>query len=148
MGLQYLCGGTIGILPWGPLHLRASSDDMSSSVVSSAAKIMDICNGHAWVWPRNELFWTAVSYAIPSSLVPHPDRADLATWRHNPTGLFSIKTAYEVMRDKRPEVPWHQLVWGKGCVPKHSFILWLAIRNRLVTKDKLLAMELLQNMVL
>ncbi|XP_020250863.1 uncharacterized protein LOC109828245 [Asparagus officinalis] len=35
-------------------------------------------------------------------------------------------------------VPWYKTVWGGLNVPKHSFISWLAIQNRLLTQDRLL----------
>nr|GEU89064.1 hypothetical protein [Tanacetum cinerariifolium] len=34
-------------------------------------------------------------------------------------------------------VKWHKLVWFSQNIPKHSFILWMAIQNKLVTQDKI-----------
>jgi hypothetical protein len=42
------------------------------------------------------------------------------------------------LRVKQIEVNWWKLVWFTNAIPKHSFIGWLTIRNRLVTKDRLL----------
>uniref|UniRef100_A0A2P2IQZ4 Reverse transcriptase zinc-binding domain-containing protein n=1 Tax=Rhizophora mucronata TaxID=61149 RepID=A0A2P2IQZ4_RHIMU len=36
------------------------------------------------------------------------------------------------------QIEWFELVWGSCQFPKHSFIAWLAILNRLSTKDRLL----------
>ncbi|KAB1205646.1 hypothetical protein CJ030_MR7G017818 [Morella rubra] len=71
---------------------------------------------------------------------------DSIKWKYNSSGLFSIKSAYEELREKRPEVPWHRLVWDRGGIPKYSFILWLAVKNHLTTQDKLLGMGLVQAM--
>lgn len=32
---------------------------------------------------------------------------------------------------------WHRVFWYPKAIPKHAFILWVAINNRLATKDKL-----------
>lgn len=42
----------------------------------------------------------------------------------------------EVFRNSYPTVSWKDLVWFSNAIPKHSFILWLAIRNRLLTQDR------------
>ncbi|XP_050238237.1 uncharacterized protein LOC126687724 [Mercurialis annua] len=35
------------------------------------------------------------------------------------------------------KVPWWKLIWSPGCVPRQSFIAWLAVRKKLKTRDKL-----------
>ena len=35
-------------------------------------------------------------------------------------------------------VDWWQLVWFSQCIPKHTFILWLTIQDRLTNQDKLI----------
>ncbi|XP_020260934.1 uncharacterized protein LOC109837204 [Asparagus officinalis] len=42
-------------------------------------------------------------------------------------------------------VPWADTVWESSNLPKHSFILWLAIQNRLLTKDRLLKRGVIQS---
>lgn len=34
-------------------------------------------------------------------------------------------------------VEWHHLVWFSSSIPKHSFILWLAINRKLMTQDRM-----------
>ncbi|XP_060181754.1 uncharacterized protein LOC132611336 [Lycium barbarum] len=51
-------------------------------------------------------------------------------------GKFSISKAYRIMQPTWPKVPWKQLVLLKGLVPKHQFILLLAIQRRLATADR------------
>ena len=50
--------------------------------------------------------------------------------------------AAEVWREIRPKmekVSCHRLIWAKFVVPKHAFISWLAVLNRLSTKDRIKA---------
>ena len=50
---------------------------------------------------------------------------------------FSAKAATNVLCIDSPKVSWWRLIWYSQCVPKQSFILWLAIQDRLSTQDKL-----------
>jgi hypothetical protein len=45
--------------------------------------------------------------------------------------------AYEYLRTKETPVPWVNVVWESWCLPWHSFILWLALLQRLRTRDRL-----------
>ncbi|KAF4360323.1 hypothetical protein F8388_005735 [Cannabis sativa] len=40
------------------------------------------------------------------------------------------------------KVTWSQQVWGRSNTPKDSFISWIAIQNRLKTRDRLLQIGL------
>lgn len=37
------------------------------------------------------------------------------------------------------EISWAKLVWSHCNMPRHSFIFWLALHNKLLTRDKLFA---------
>lgn len=51
----------------------------------------------------------------------------------------SIKLAWCDLRRRKKEVNWHYLVWHKKyIIPRHFFILWMVIKNRLPIRDKLL----------
>jgi hypothetical protein len=62
---------------------------------------------------------------------------DTFIWALSPSGMFSIKSAWDFLRPRAPSVFWHKLVWHKKAVPRHAFILWLAVLGRLPTKDVL-----------
>lgn len=38
-------------------------------------------------------------------------------------------------------VKWAKLIWYSQCIPRHSFILWIAIQCKLKTQDKYMRME-------
>ncbi|XP_074271234.1 uncharacterized protein LOC141595163 [Silene latifolia] len=54
-------------------------------------------------------------------------------------GVYTIKAGYQWLQGTLPKVAWYPLVWNRFNVPKHSFIAWLCVRQRLLTKDKLQA---------
>ncbi|XP_020258390.1 uncharacterized protein LOC109834785 [Asparagus officinalis] len=51
---------------------------------------------------------------------------------------IQISAVYAVFSPTSQRVPWFNIVWGKLNYPKHSFVFWLAVQNRLLTQDRLL----------
>ncbi|KAL4335701.1 hypothetical protein GQ457_07G005570 [Hibiscus cannabinus] len=44
------------------------------------------------------------------------------------------------IRDSKPKVHWHKLLWFPLHIPKHSIIAWMAVLDRLPSKDRLSCM--------
>lgn len=42
------------------------------------------------------------------------------------------------LRIHEASVPWHQTVWNKGGIPRHSFLSWLLVLNRCPTRDRII----------
>ncbi|XP_020266123.1 uncharacterized protein LOC109841574 [Asparagus officinalis] len=51
---------------------------------------------------------------------------------------MQLSAVYTVFSPVSHIVPWYNTVWGKLNFPKHLFVLWLAMQNRLFTQDILL----------
>ncbi|GKA61194.1 putative reverse transcriptase domain, reverse transcriptase zinc-binding domain protein [Tanacetum coccineum] len=68
------------------------------------------------------------------------DREDCMRWRdgNGNMHIFSVKLAWEVLRPRDVEVPWYRIVWFTHCIPRNAFNLWLIMRRRLKTQDKML----------
>ncbi|GFY91886.1 hypothetical protein Acr_08g0002820 [Actinidia rufa] len=56
-------------------------------------------------------------------------------WKAN--GDLYSKLAYEYFRPKAIKLKWPKVIWTNYATPKHAFILWLAMKERLLTKDRL-----------
>jgi len=41
------------------------------------------------------------------------------------------------LRIHRQMVEWHDIVWFKNAIPRHSFLLWMAVQQKLTTQDRL-----------
>ncbi|GJR38847.1 homeodomain-like protein [Tanacetum coccineum] len=59
-----------------------------------------------------------------------------------PVGIVSVSRllpirAWEAFRPRGNEVNWFRIVWFPHSIPRHSFHLWLVMRNSLKTQDKL-----------
>ncbi|GJX81464.1 reverse transcriptase zinc-binding domain-containing protein [Tanacetum coccineum] len=49
---------------------------------------------------------------------------------------FSVRQTYYDLHNVNEVVIWNKLIWFSQNIPKHAFILWLAIQERLTTQDK------------
>ncbi|XP_071697482.1 uncharacterized protein [Rutidosis leptorrhynchoides] len=50
---------------------------------------------------------------------------------------FSVNVVWETIRPRAPCVDWYSVVWFSNCIPKHAFVLWLLMGEKLKTQDKL-----------
>ena len=62
-------------------------------------------------------------------------RDGTARWKEE--GKYKASAVWSSIRPKHEKVSWNKLVWSSLNVPKHSFISWMAILNRLSTRDKM-----------
>ncbi|KAL0295420.1 UNVERIFIED_CONTAM: putative ribonuclease H protein [Sesamum radiatum] len=58
---------------------------------------------------------------------------DSILWRG---GGFSTKAVYDIFRNHGPKVGWYSLLLGPCKIPRYSFVLWMAILDKLSTMDK------------
>ncbi|KAL2894836.1 LINE-1 retrotransposable element ORF2 protein [Bienertia sinuspersici] len=50
---------------------------------------------------------------------------------------YSIKQVYNSLTHTGGKVHWDKVVWNRAALPKHQFLMWLSIRGRLLTRDRL-----------
>ncbi|KAL0651628.1 hypothetical protein Bca4012_094319 [Brassica carinata] len=55
------------------------------------------------------------------------------------TERYSIGQVYDHLRTQLPHVQWHQTVWNKSGIPRHSFLSWLFVLNRCPTRDRIIS---------
>lgn len=61
-----------------------------------------------------------------------------------PDGKYTIASRYTWRRGEIAEWLWYRWIWGKGILPKHSFICWLSLHERFLTKERLYRMGICQ----
>lgn len=57
----------------------------------------------------------------------------------DPKPKFSAAETWRVLNPEGARVSWHEQVWFKGRIPKHAFLTWVVVRDRLVTRDRLIS---------
>lgn len=115
-------------------------DILSHRILSSAnipwgATVADIIDNGRWIIPadnsRSNCLWSLLP-SCPVQLGP-----DKVIWPHTASGIFSIASAWDLIRPRRNGNNIHRLLWHSMHIPRHSFVLWLASRRRLSTMDKI-----------
>jgi hypothetical protein len=91
-----------------------------------------------WRIPTTQAIgWYPIIDAIPSNVNPKIEKRAEIVWLDSPNKRFLVKVAWEQLRICNQMVDWHDIVWSKNAIPRHSFILWLAVQRKLTTQDKL-----------
>ncbi|KAL2904352.1 Structure-specific endonuclease subunit slx4 [Bienertia sinuspersici] len=51
---------------------------------------------------------------------------------------YSIKKTYEGLLQHGERQHWSKVVWCRSSLPKHQFTMWLGVRGRLLTRDRII----------
>lgn len=128
----------------GPLCKIITKREIYGASFNLLSSVADIIENDDWKWPDN---WLSKWPQLRSLNVPRLEGScsDKIIWRNKTGNIypFSVNLAWEDWKDQSPIANWHKHVWYTQCVPKHAFILWLAIKNRLMTQDRILKWNLL-----
>jgi len=52
---------------------------------------------------------------------------------------FSTREVWDTIRWRGASVDWVRGVWFSQCIPRHAFLVWVVVRESLLTQDKILA---------
>jgi hypothetical protein len=124
--------------PGGPLANFISKRDIYECDLNLNSKVSDVVIRGEWVWPVEWKDRFPVLFETPPPLLIS-SRVDRVLWKTNAgaTVPFSVKAVWMDLIEECPVVSWYKLVWFSQCIPRHSFMLWLAINGKLRTQDRL-----------
>ncbi|KAL0455391.1 UNVERIFIED_CONTAM: hypothetical protein Slati_0878300, partial [Sesamum latifolium] len=120
--------------PWhslGPLLLRFPPGPGLMNTPLTTKLSMVITDGE-WSWPP---IMDMECMEIIHNLPDIHNSNDSITWRPN-GGNFTTAAAYDVFHPPGPKVGWSSLLLGPFKIPRYSFVMWLAILEKLSTMDK------------
>nr|GFA58358.1 hypothetical protein [Tanacetum cinerariifolium] len=125
-------------LSLGPLSLFISKRDIYEAGLSLDCKVCDIVERGDWKWPEKWRNKFPVLFLLPPPIIFH-DRKDRVLWKSNngKIGDFSVSNVWADLVEEKPMVAWHKLVWFSQNIPRHAFMLWLAVNHRLKTLDRI-----------
>ena len=125
-------------LPFGPIQSLMGDRVIYDSGLSRNAKVCAIIHSNNWRWPvSNSPELLTLKASIPPQFHPDDSKDDAVLWTLSPSGTYTSKSAWNLVRARFPQVRWMQTVWFPENIPRTAFILWLAIRGRLNTQDRL-----------
>ncbi|KAL2246927.1 UNVERIFIED_CONTAM: hypothetical protein Sindi_2545000 [Sesamum indicum] len=120
--------------PWhhlGPLLDRFLRGPNSLGLHESTMLSSVICEGH-WHWPLiTDMECVEITHVLPQ-IHGGTDRIIWKGSSRKPT----TQEFYRAMISAGPKVGWISLLLGSLKIPRHLFILWLAILEKLATTDK------------
>lgn len=121
--------------PFGPLYEKYGFRIIYDSQSCLESRLNSIIWNGNWRWkPARSKALVDIQSKLPE--VPIRD-VDKPFWTLSRRGVFVSAKTWEHMRQKKQEVNWWSVVWFPQAIPKQSFILWLAILNRLTTGESL-----------
>jgi hypothetical protein len=103
--------------------------------ISVNAKLSSMIHHKAWNWghTRSDDLVTTLSRLPMIDF----DEFDKAVWISSKLGSFSLANAWDQIRLRSSALNWWRIVWFAKAIPRYAFITWLAMRERLSTKERL-----------
>ncbi|XP_022042086.1 uncharacterized protein LOC110944747 [Helianthus annuus] len=126
-----------------PIRAFITPRAIANAGFSLDTKVADVIadDGH-WLWPQAwyDLFPVLINIS-PVQITP--DVNDRLCWKDLEGNLqgFSSWEVWNCLRNRCQRITWASSVWFSQCIPRHSFHLWLVVKNKLKTQDRMAVWE-------
>ncbi|XP_021985901.1 uncharacterized protein LOC110882124 [Helianthus annuus] len=129
--------------PLSPISTFITPRTITNAGFNMHTTVADIVDASGqWRWPAAwyHLFPVLINLQPPSLVHNVPDKP---TWKDldGKDSYFSSKEVWNNIRSRGDTVSWFNMIWFSQCIPRHSFHMWLVIRNKLKTQDRLMIWE-------
>ncbi|PWA63180.1 reverse transcriptase domain, Reverse transcriptase zinc-binding domain protein [Artemisia annua] len=121
----------------GPLDAFITHRDIYHAGFNSTSTVKEVVHINCGMWPYE---WIMKYDTLASINVPMlNDRDDKLRWKDENGNLnqFSVRSVWEAIRPRGNSVSWFHVVWFSQCIPRHAFLTWLLMGERLKTQDTL-----------
>ncbi|GJS80066.1 RNA-directed DNA polymerase, eukaryota, reverse transcriptase zinc-binding domain protein [Tanacetum coccineum] len=99
----------------------------------------DLIKGRAKAWPNEwtDKFSVLRNYGVPNLNI---SGKDVTRWKDKNGKIvdFSVKQVWKDSHADGMRTNWTGMVWYAQCIPKHAFVLWMAVQGRLLTQDRIM----------
>ncbi|XP_021979877.1 uncharacterized protein LOC110876002 [Helianthus annuus] len=122
----------------GPLGDFLSPRTITDADFRLKDSVANVYSNGIWTWPVawRDLFPVLIQL---DQVHLNPAKLDRLLWRDGDAiNDFSTSAVWHSVRHSEPEVNWCSVVWFAQCVPRHAFMMWLIIKGKLLTHDKIL----------
>lgn len=107
---------------------------LSSTGLGWNAKVDAIISNGGWTFPNGHHTLQQAWNSIPFH--PNQNAKDKYVWPAHASGIFSIASAWNLIRRSKGNYNLHGLIWYNQHIPRYSLTLWLAAMGRLSTMDR------------
>ncbi|KAK2649528.1 hypothetical protein Ddye_017017 [Dipteronia dyeriana] len=123
--------------PDGPHPLKWSRHVVYDSGIPLNAMVNAIVPVDSWNWlAAMSIDLVEIRSRMPS-YNPNSNIEDSIRWLPSSNGIYSASSALASLRASHPLIPWFKLVWFPQNILRMSFILWMVVRGRLPTRDRI-----------
>ncbi|XP_021996985.1 uncharacterized protein LOC110894117 [Helianthus annuus] len=122
----------------GPLNQIISPRAIANAGFNMDSKFSDIYSNCTWRWPAawRDIFPVLIQL---DQLTFDSNKEDKLLWRSGDQFReFSSAGVWDSIRHRELDVEWCPIVWFSQCIPRHAFLMWLIMRRKLLTQDKIL----------
>ncbi|GJT90625.1 RNA-directed DNA polymerase, eukaryota, reverse transcriptase zinc-binding domain protein [Tanacetum coccineum] len=122
-----------------PLSDIVSARERFSAGLNNNNTVREIVGEEGWLWPEE---WLDSHPELQNVQIPifHSDSDDKAVWITNNGDVrkFEMKTVWNDLCNEGVDVEWYSMVWFPQLVPRHAFVMWLAVQRKLLTQDRIM----------
>ncbi|KAL2247874.1 UNVERIFIED_CONTAM: hypothetical protein Sindi_2639700 [Sesamum indicum] len=120
--------------PWHHLGPLCDTFPRGSRLLGldESSRLSTVIHEGVWQWPLiTDIECLEITHALPTIF----GGEDRIIWRFE-NDRPTTQAIYELFDPPGPKVGWSSLLSGSLKIPRHKFILWLAIQGKLTTTDK------------
>ncbi|GKB92600.1 reverse transcriptase domain, reverse transcriptase zinc-binding domain protein [Tanacetum coccineum] len=115
-----------------------SNSDIARAVFSLDDSVCNLIDNGVWRWPLNWLSrFPFVAQLQVLMLIDDMDDVILWQDRYGVLRPFSVAWVWDTIQFRANMVQWYNVVWFPHCIPWHAIHMWLVIKEKLNTQDKL-----------
>ncbi|GKE35402.1 CASP-like protein 4A3, partial [Tanacetum coccineum] len=119
-----------------PLAAVITPRDVFWAGLVLSSKIRDVVQNNVWNWPPYLVskfpFITSIDQP---NLQDIPDRLEWQDGQGNDSTYFVISVWFAI-RPRDVKDDWFDVIWFPNRIPRHAFHLWLIMKERLKTQDR------------
>lgn len=99
-------------------------------------KLSSVLKEKEWDWlPARSEDLINIQSKLPMVKIGERDKH---VWVISRKGTYTSAETWNVILSKHPEVDWWKLIWLPLAISKQAFVLWLAMKNSLITRERML----------
>ena len=121
-----------------PIRNLLTNRDIIRAGFSLTDSVYDVLTHGNWRWPAD---WSTRYQNLFNIPVPNivDEMEDRILWRdlEGTFRPFSVACAWDSLRMRSDLVEWVNVTWFPHCIPRHAIHLWLVIKHKLKTQDRL-----------
>lgn len=124
--------------PMSPIGEIVTKREIHRAGLQLGTTVAEVIQNGRWNWPEEWRHKFSFLYDFePPNL--RTGQRDGVEWKTNEGQLvpFTTGQTFVDISYNMQEVEWHKIIWYTQNIPRHAFILWLAIRERLLTQDRI-----------